>query len=380
MRWGCAGLVVFPQIEYLSWIEGRPDAVEHDLASSDLRPAIRADGPIPERLAGLPDPPGTPAVDALVADRYGVSPDEVLVTAGATNANALAFAVAAEDDGVAPHDGDPADGSENPPSVLVEKPGYEPMTTTPIGFGARVDRFRRPEGVLDAARVEAAVDDRTVLVALTDRHNPTGRRADRAALERTAAAATANDAHLLVDEVYAPFTATPTDGAFGGPSIAGTDGVVVTGSLTKFLGFGGLRIGWLVADPEFVAAAERVRHHLPSVAHPSTALARRALHHLDALSADRRERIRRNHDRLAAFAADRDAIAGHVHDGATYALLAHDLLDGDELTERALDAGVLVVPGRFFDRPGAVRVSLGRPTDRATAALDALGTVLDDVD
>ena len=205
------------------------------------------------------------------------------------------------------------------------------MTTTPIGFGARVDRFRRPEGFLDAARVEAAVDDRTVLVALTDRHNPTGRAADRDALERTAAAATANDADLLVDEVYAPFTATATDGAFGGPSIAGTDGVVVTGSLTKFLGFGGLRIGWLVADPEFVAA-------------------------------------------------DRNPIAGPVHDGATYALIAHDRLDGDELTDRALEDGVLVVPGRFFDRSGAVRVSLGRPTDQATAAPDALGAVLDDVD
>ena len=371
---------MFPQIEYLSWIEGRPDAVEHDLASSDLRPATHADGPIPERLADLPDPPGTPAVDALVADQYGVSPDEVLLTAGATNANALAFAVAAEDDQVDPHHDDPGDGRATPSSVLVEKPGYEPMTATPNGFGARVDRFRRPEGVLDPSRVEAALDDRTVLVALTDRHNPTGRRADRAALERTAAAATANDAHLLVDEVYAPFAATPTDGAFGGQSIAGTDGVVVTGSLTKFLGFGGLRIGWLVADPAFVAAAERVRHHLPSVAHPSTALARRALHHLDALASDRRDRIQRNHDRLAAFAADRNAIAGHVHDGATYALLAHDDLDGDELTDRALDAGVLVVPGRFFDRPDAVRVSLGRPTDQATAALDALGTVLDDVD
>jgi aspartate/methionine/tyrosine aminotransferase len=170
LQWGRTGLVVFPTFEYLSWIEGRPDDVARDLASSDLRPATRADGPIPDALADRPDPPGAPALDALVADQYGVSPEQVLVTAGATNANAL------------------------------------------------------------------------------------------------------------------------------------------------------------------------------------------------------------------AFAADRNAIGGHVYDGATYALLAHDHLDGDELTARALDAGVLVVPGRFFDRPDAVRVSLGRPTDQATAALDALGTVLDEID
>lgn len=388
LQWGRTGLVVFPPIEYLSWIEGRPDDVAHDLASSDLRPATRADGPIPDALADRPDPPGAPALDALVADQYGVSPEQVLVTAGATNANALAFAVATQglhhEDGEEDASASPYfaadDGSTSVPSVLVEKPGYEPMTATPKGFGARVDRFRRPEGILDPSRVESAVGDRTALVALTDRHNPTGRRADRDALARTADAAIAGDAHLLVDEVYAPFTATVTDGPFGGPSIAGTDGVVVTGSLTKFLGLGGLRIGWLVADPAFVAAAERVRHHLPSVAHPSTALARRALHHLTAIAGERRERIQRNHEQLAAFAADRNAIGGHVYDGATYALLAHDNLDGDELTARALDAGVLVVPGRFFDRSDAVRVSLGRPTDQATAALDALGAVLDEID
>lgn len=376
--------VVFERIAYLEWIEGRPDAVAHDLASSDLRPATRSDGPIPTRLVDRADPPGEPAVDVLVADQYGVSPDEVLVTAGATNANALAFAVAAQrlDDRDA--EGDPVtaddDAGERPARVLVEKPGYEPMTATPRGFGARVDRFMRPEGVLDAARVDAALSEDTELVAVTDRHNPTGRRADRDALAAAADAATDRDARLLVDEVYAPFTATATDDAFGGPTMAGTDGVVVTGSLTKFLGFGGLRIGWLVADPAFVDAAERVRHHLPSVATPSLTLARRAFFHLDDLAADSRRRIARNHDRLAAFAAARDDLAGHVHDGTTYALLAHDDVDGDTLAEHALDAGVLVVPGRFFDRPDAVRVSLGRPTQQVDAALDALDDALDDMD
>jgi aspartate/methionine/tyrosine aminotransferase len=371
---------VFPAIEYLEWIDGRPDAVAHDLASSDLRPTTHADGPIPDRLADRADPPGEPRVDALVADQYGVAPENVLVTAGASNANALAFAVAAQPLARDPRAGD-ADDDERDAGrsrVLVEKPGYEPLTATPEGFGARVDRFMRPQGVLDPARVDGALADGTELVAVTDRHNPTGRRADRDAIAAAADVVADADARLLVDEVYAPFTTTPTDEPFGAPSMAGTDGVVATGSLTKFLGLGGLRIGWLVADEAFVDAAERVRHHLPSVARPSVALARRALHHLDDLAADSRRRIHRNHELLAAFAADRNDLAGHVHDGATYALLEHDDVDGTTLAEHALDAGVLVVPGRFFDRPEAVRVSLGRPTQQVTAALDALDDALDD--
>ena len=376
---------MFPAIEYLEWIDGRPEAVTHDLASSDLRPATHADGPIPSRLAGRADPPGQPRVDALVADQYDVDPENVLVTAGASNANALAFTVAAQrlardpEAAVVPAmDSDDHDDA-GPSHVLVEKPGYEPLTATPRGFGARVDRFMRPQGILDPARVDGALTDGTELVAVTDRHNPTGRRADRDALVASAAVVADADARLLVDEVYAPFTTTPTDEPFGAPSMAGTDGVVTTGSLTKFLGLGGLRVGWLVADPAFVAAAERVRHHLPSVAQPSLALARRAFHHLDDLAADSRRRIQRNHDLLADFAADRHDLAGHVHDGATYAVLEHDDVDGTTLADDALDAGVLVVPGRFFDQPDAVRISLGRPTQQVTAALDALADALDDL-
>jgi aspartate/methionine/tyrosine aminotransferase len=401
---------VFPEIEYLSWIDGRPAAVAHDLASSDLRPATRSRNPVPERLAALPEESGdssTPVADrsleAMLADVYDVTPEEVLLTPGATSANALAFAVAATDEldvsddagvtrdtsgfdatesyttGIDATDPDADAHDDHPVRILVERPGYEPLVATPRAFGATVDRFRRQAGVLDAARIDAAITDYTALVAITDRHNPTGVRADRDELAAAAQAARDNDTHLLVDEVYGPFTATPTDDPFGAPSLAGTDGVVVTGSLTKFLGFGGLRIGWLVADPAFVSAAERVQRHFQSVAAPSRTLARRALHHFNALAAPQRERIARNHEALASFRDDQPGIAGIVHDGATYGLFTHDTLDGDELAARALDADVLVVPGRFFDRPDAVRISLGRPHEHATAALDALGTVLDDL-
>jgi len=379
---------VFPNIPYLSWIEGRPEAVAHDLASSDLRPATLPTEPVPVRLREHADPPEDVTLDALLADAYDVEVDEVLVTAGATNANALAFAVAAEapetvtsaieetaDDGP---DGD-ADDDEWTSRVLVEKPGYEPHTATPRGFGVIVDQFQRPEGILDAVRVDAAIQDATALVVVSDRHNPTGRRTNRDALRESVAAATDAGARVLVDEVYAHYATAPEPGPFGAPTAAELDGTVVTGSLTKFLGFGGLRIGWLVADAEFVSAAERVQRHFPGIAEPSRQLARRALASHDALAAPQRERIKRNHDLLADFVADRPRLAGVVYDGVTYALVQHDDLDGDELAERALDAGVLVVPGRFFNRPEYVRISLGRPTEQAGAALDALANVLDDV-
>lgn len=66
--------------------------------------------------------------------------------------------------------------------MLVEKPGYEPLLTTPEAFGARVDRFRRPPDTgydLEPDRVAAALADELALVTVTNRHNPSGQLVDR---------------------------------------------------------------------------------------------------------------------------------------------------------------------------------------------------------
>ena len=95
------------------------------------------------------------------------------------------------------------------------------------------------------------------------------------------------------------------------------------------------------------------------------------------LLADQRELAATNHDLLASFVDERDDLAGTVHDGATYALLEPTTADGDTVTEAAWDEGVLVVPGRFFDEPDSVRVSLGRSPEHCEDALSAFGSVLD---
>lgn len=359
---------MFPRLEYLEWIRGRPEAALHDLAGSDLKGATESGSMVPEVVADLPEPPAGLTVETLLATVYGVEPECVLVTAGASHANFLAFAAA-----LAGEAGD---------QVLVEAPSYEPLVKTPRGLGATVDRFDRPASdtwALSPDRVADTVDAETALVTVSNRHNPSGRLADRETLGDVAAAAQAADARLLVDEVYAPYGDQPagSNQAFGGVTAAGLENTVITGSLTKFFGLGDVRIGWLIADPSFVDRARSILAHVPAVAATSRAMARRVLYHRETIIEAARELSMHHAELLQSFVEERSALTGPVFEGSSYAFLAHENADGDQVAEAATREGVLVVPGRFFGDSERVRVSLGRDRDAVRAALTAFGAVLD---
>lgn len=362
---------MFPDLEYISWIRGRPAAALHDLGGSDLRGSRETGVAMPEPVAERPEPPAGVTVETLVATHYGVAPERVLVTAGATHANLLAAAAALAGD---------REG------VAVEAPGYEPMVETPRGLGATVSRFDRPrtaDYALEPDRVAAALDGDTALVSVTNRHNPSGRLTARETLRGVAETAADAGAHLLVDEVYAPYDTAGAESAgdrgrvFGGVSAVDLPDTVVTGSLTKFWGLGDLRLGWLVADEAFVERARRVKHHVPAVAGTSRAMARRVLHDPEGVVERSRALAADHADLLSAFVADRPALSGPVFEGSSYGFLAHDRVDGTTLARAAGDRGVLVVPGRFFGDEDRVRVSLGRSREDAAAALTAFGEVLE---
>jgi aspartate/methionine/tyrosine aminotransferase len=347
---------VFAAIDYLEWISGRPERATHDLASSDLRPAGPASGVVPAPLADLPDPEGV-ALDGQLADVYDCPAGRVHVTAGASHANALVAAAFAEG------------------RVLVESPGYEPLVACSRAFGATVDRFERPRGVLDPDRVAAALTDDTAMVVATNRHNPTGRLADRATLRACAEHAADHGALFVVDEVYAAYDPVAGEGPFGGPTAAGLPNTLAIGSLTKFLGLGGLRIGWVVGPPDRLERLRTVNWYFPVVAEPSRALARRALANRGTLAERSRELCARNHDLLATAVGE--SFAGTVPEGSPYALVGHPAYDGDEQAARAAEEGVLVVPGRFFERPDAVRVSLGGHPEAMRDALAAFAAAVE---
>ena len=158
------------------------------------------------------------------------SADDVLVTAGAAEANYLAMRQLLE----------PGD------QVVTETPGWPQVGVLAKAVGAELVSVRRREEdgwALDLDALAGAVTASTRLIFLTNPNNPTGRLMAADDLVRIAAIADRVGAWLLVDEVYAGLE---WDAARA-PSVAGIyERGITTGSVSKALGLQGLRTGWMI--------------------------------------------------------------------------------------------------------------------------------------
>jgi aspartate/methionine/tyrosine aminotransferase len=158
--------------------------------------------------------------------------------------------------------------------------------------------------------------------------------------------------------------------------------VIVTNSLTKAHGLGGLRVGWVIA-PEDVVERIALVNDLVCPAHPSLSLwaAKAYLPQADERMAHARAEIRQRLDRADAWVRSRrDASWVRPAGGITGFLRLPDGLDGDRLASHALAKhDVQVIPGSFFQSPDHVRISYGLPDKDLDAALDSLGRALDDL-
>jgi aspartate/methionine/tyrosine aminotransferase len=174
------------------------------------------------------------------------TPDDVLVTAGAAEANYLVLMQLLQ----------PGD------RLVIEQPGWPQAEVLGRAIGAEVvtvRRFEEDAWRLPLDRLAEAVTPGTRMVFLTNPNNPTGQLLSRDELEEAVAIARRAGAWLLVDEVYAGLEWD----APRSPSVAGLyEKGITTGSVSKALGLQGLRTGWLICrDPGLVMDAVILREN-----------------------------------------------------------------------------------------------------------------------
>src|SRR5664279_2300782 len=226
--------------------------------------------------------PGVPALrEAVLAHQrhyYGLEPEDVLVTFGATEAIAAALL------GLC----DP--GSE----VVVLQPYYDSYAACIAFAGARRRpvTLRPPDFGLDPDALAAAIGPRVRVLLLNTPHNPTGRVLDRAELELIATACREHDLICVTDEVYEHLV-------FDGrhlpiatlPGMA--ERTLTISSIGKSFSFTGWKIGWCSGRGELVAAVRTVKQFLTfaggtPLQHASAAALRLPAAYLHALADDLR--------------------------------------------------------------------------------------------
>ena len=297
---------------------------------------------------------GSMALREAVASMYrGVSADQVLITAGAAEAIRVVAEAA-----IAPGD-----------RVVVQRPLYQALRTAPIARGAHVIDWSPSPGFqfdfadlpLDAARAS--------VVMFNNPHGPSG-----SLVRGTYAGA----ARLIADEVYRPAALITEHRAPSAIDIA--DGAVTIGDLSKPLGLGGLRIGWIVSrDRAFIAeCAAALDYFSGSVSALSARVALAAISRFDVHLDRQLLRARENMRVLTTFVEQHDAWLDWSPPQAGYTafLRLKSGTSAEALSARMRARGIFVLDGAVFESPEHIRIGFGMDSTTFAHAMQSLGDEL----
>ncbi len=347
--------------------------VEYNLSESGVHPMLLsellADDPeyIDELLAtdiNYPHVNGIPELRENIARLYsGATPENVLVTVGAIEANYLTVRTLL------------SAGDE----IVIMSPNYMQIWGIARNHGLNVKTFnlREENGwAPDLDELAGMVTPETKMIAVCNPNNPTGRAMTLEEMDRTVAIAEKVGAWILADEVYAG-AERETDKQT--PSFYGRyDKVIAVGSMSKAYGLPGLRVGWAVGPEETLddmwARHEYIALSATMLSNKLTAL---------ALSSEVRPRIiaRTRKYIRDGFPVLKEWMDSHEGlfkltspDAAAIAFARYDLnINSTEFATRLMkEKSVLIVPGDHFGLDNFVRISFGLPHNYLTAALDRI--------
>lgn len=206
-----------------------------------------------------PPGPGTVELRNAIADHqnrfYGltVDPDTVLVTTGATEALTATILALCET------------GDE----ILAFDPTYDSYAAAVAMAGARLRTITlKPSDDgrfhFDRERFEASISAKTRAVLLNTPHNPTGKVFTADELSFIADCCCRHDVLLITDEVYEHMVFSGSHTPMASLDDM-ADRTITISSAGKTFSFTGWKIGWVIAEPELLAAIRTAKQFLTFV-------------------------------------------------------------------------------------------------------------------
>lgn len=305
--------------------------------------------------AGYPE--AREAVAARLARRTGLPFDarHVLMTVGAAGAiNTVLKAIL-----------DPGD------EVIVPLPAFAEYEFYIGNHAGRMIPVETDEAFqLDAARVEAAITDRTKAILVNSPHNPTGVIYPAAALRELEEmlGRTGRPITVISDEPYRELVY----GDSAPPELPSlVTNAAVCYSWSKSFALAGERIGYLAISP---------RHHQAEELAGACTFTSRVLGYVNAPAIwqrviagaiDAPTDVAPYREKMELFCGALERIGYQVRrpDGAFYLFPATPVPDDLAFVRRLQNEGILAVPGRGFGRAGYMRLSLTVPRETIERAI-----------
>jgi aspartate/methionine/tyrosine aminotransferase len=333
------------------------NVVEYNLSESGVHPlALREllSGKELEEILeiglGYSQTNGTPELREQIVRLYpGADLEQVLVTAGSSEANFLLMWSNIE----------PGD------EVIFMMPNYMQMGGLVRSFGAVLKPFWLREELgwaPDLDDLKKLVTTKTKLIIVTHPNNPTGAVLSPEAMSAVVAHADRVGAWIIADEVY---QGAEREGSVS-PSFWGmSDRAVIVNGLSKAYGLPGVRIGWIVASPDFVR--KTWPYHDYTTISPSILSDRIAR---TVLSPANRERIlqrtrgilRKNFPLIESWLNRQRDLFSYVPPRAgaiAYARYHHEINSTDLVTRLIREKSTLIVPGDHFEMDYYLRFGFG---------------------
>ncbi len=366
------------QFEQENWQREYENAVEYNLSESSVH-ALTArelleDGPSLEDLIDIPlsysQGDGTPELRAAIASTYGkLSADQVLVTAGSSEANFVAAWHVFEK------------GDE----LVIMTPNYAQVEGLARTWNLKIKHLPLREDLewqFDPEELKKLVTKKTKAIQVCNPDNPTGAVMAKAQRKELIDAAKDSGAWLLSDEIYLGAERVgPTAESLWGHH----DKTLIVNGLSKAYGLAGLRIGWLVGSPEAIGEMKSYRDYT-TLAPPtlSDRLAQIALEPRKRAKILARTRgiIKENYPKMRDWLDAHGSLFSHVPPtaGAICYVKYNMKINSMELAQRLRkEKSVLVVPGDHFSMDGYMRIGTGMQTDLLLRGLDRIDELLRDL-
>ncbi|MGC8645340.1 MAG: pyridoxal phosphate-dependent aminotransferase [Thermoplasmata archaeon] len=303
-------------ISMFRYMESLPDE-NINLASSAMK------GMSPEGL-------GAPEVERLIAKLYGVDTEQVIVTPSGTFASFFVLYHLRKK-------------INSLVTIVPEYPVYY-YQAREMGINVVLDKRLSSEGV-DLSPWD--VEERTAYF-LSNPNNPTGLSWSDESLKSIGRETEGNESYLVVDDTFSFF-----NGVF--PKKLETGNSIIVGSISKFFGESGIKMGWIVAGKNLIEEMrERIDIIVPII---STIAKRRGSYLLDNIKVyNEYNRKKLDENSKILFDALDEYIIGYKGSVVNAVSIGRG---SSKFCMSLMANGVSAVPGYFFGSDSIIRVGIG---------------------